>query len=190
MKVLLIDSYDSFVYIIRDYFGYLGCDVKILRSDNLSNVDFLGYDVLVLGPGPGHPEDSVYLDLIRNFSGVRPIFGVCLGLQAICMVYGASVVKAESRLHGKTSLVRHNNSSCLRGLANPLRVTRYHSLVAVESEIDSMQLGVDAHSLDDGYVMAISHRYHLVQAVQFHPESIMTQDGIKIFSNFLSSVKS
>lgn len=190
MKILLIDAYDSFVYIIKDYLQILGCKVDIVRNDRLVSVDYSKYHALVLGPGPGHPLESGYIKLVNDFAGEKPIFGVCLGLQAICIQYGSRVVKAESRLHGKTSLVKHNNSGCMVNLPNPLSVTRYHSLIAVESEIDRNALNIDAHSMDDNYVMAISHRHHLIQAVQFHPESILTQNGLDIFLNFLQAAKS
>lgn len=190
MKILLIDAYDSFVHIIYQYLLSLGHDVTVIRNDkvNLTEVESANYQCIVLGPGPGHPQDCGYLALIDYFKNKLPLFGVCLGLQAMALYFGGNVIKAEHLMHGKTSLVRHNNQGCFEGCANPMTVTRYHSLIAEESTLPS-ELVISARSLDDQYIMGLQHSGFPIEGVQFHPESIGTQNGIEIFKNFLARIK-
>lgn len=187
MKILLIDAYDSFVHIIYQYLLSLGHEVEVLRNDeiDLEKIEQAHYQTLVLGPGPGHPQDCGYLELIGHFKGKIPILGVCLGMQAIALYFGGKVVKATHLMHGKTSPVEHNHQGCFKGLPNPMTVTRYHSLIAEEASL-SPDLTITARSLDDHYIMGLKHKTLHIEGIQFHPESICTERGIEIFRNFLN----
>lgn len=190
MKILLIDAYDSFVHIIYQYLLSLGHEVDVIRNDklNFTEIEATGYQCIVLGPGPGHPKDCGYLEVLEHFKTKLPLFGVCLGLQAMALYFGGRVVKASHLMHGKTSLVEHNNLGCFQNLPNPMTVTRYHSLIAEEVSFPHGELLISARSLDDHYIMGIKHRRYLIEGVQFHPESIGTEQGLKIFQNFLSEI--
>lgn len=185
MTVLLIDAYDSFVYIINHYLEMLDLDVTVRRNDQVSPalVEQLRPDAIVLGPGPGHPSEANYLPIIQQFAGKLPIFGVCLGHQAIGLAFGADVGVARNLMHGRTSQIKHDGEGCFSGLPNPFTATRYHSLIVHEASVGN-DLVVTARSADDGYVMGMRHRHHMIESVQFHPESILTHGGLQIFSNF------
>jgi anthranilate synthase/aminodeoxychorismate synthase-like glutamine amidotransferase len=183
----VIDSYDSFVYNLVQYLGELGADPIVHRNDALTveqAVD-LAPDGVLLSPGPGRPETSgIICDAVPAFAAAGiPVFGVCLGLQAIGHVYGADIVRAPHLMHGKTSLVEHDGLGVFAGLPSPLTATRYHSLVLDPASVpDSLE--VTARTAD-GVVMGARHRQHDVEGVQFHPESILTGCGHDLLKNFL-----
>jgi anthranilate synthase component 2 len=188
MNALLIDAYDSFVYIIRQYLLEIGASVEVVRNDRIDANAVVGKrpDLLVLGPGPGHPKDAGYVDLIQRFAGQIPIFGVCLGHQAIGLAYGGEIARAQNLMHGKTSAINHDEKGCFSGLKTPGVATRYHSLVVREETIPDC-LEISAWAGDDGYVMGLRHRTLRVEGIQFHPESICTKDGAKIIKNFVTA---
>jgi anthranilate synthase/aminodeoxychorismate synthase-like glutamine amidotransferase len=185
-RVLVLDNYDSFVYNLVQYLGELGAEPIVHRSDALSmdQIVELDPDAVLISPGPGRPEDAgLSNDVIRHFTGRRPVLGVCLGHQCIGEVFGGKVVRADQVMHGKTSLVRHNGSGVFEGLPSPLEATRYHSLV-VERESVPAVLEITAET-DDGTVMGLRHVDAEVEGVQFHPESILTDAGHDLMRNFL-----
>jgi anthranilate synthase/aminodeoxychorismate synthase-like glutamine amidotransferase len=185
-RVLVIDNYDSFVYNLVQYLGELGADPIVYRNDELTVDEALALEVdaILLSPGPGRPEDAgILLDLIRAGAGVKPIFGVCLGHQAIGHVFGGEVVRARELMHGKTSVVNHHDVGVFEGLPNPLVATRYHSLVVEPSSVPDC-LEVTA-TTDDGTIMGLRHREFPIEGVQFHPESILTAAGHDLLRNFL-----
>ncbi len=194
MKFLIIDNYDSFVYNIAQYLGELGVDCNVIRNDKITinEIKQKKYDGIVISPGPGTPDDRKYFgvcsDVIKDLGRSTPILGVCLGHQGIISSFGGKVTNAGCVRHGKTSPVKHNNSELFKGVKNPFRATRYHSLVGDKTIIPEI-LEVTATAEDDGEVMAVRHREYLIEGVQFHPESIMTEDGKKILANFIRQVK-
>jgi len=194
MKFLIIDNYDSFVYNIAQYLGELGVESDVIRNDKitLDEIKQKRYDAIVISPGPGTPEEKKYFgvcsDVITNMGPTTPILGVCLGHQGIIHAFGGKVTNAGCVRHGKTSPVNHNNSELFKGVSNPFRATRYHSLVGDKTIIPNI-LEVTATAADDGEVMAIRHKKYLIEGVQFHPESIMTEEGKKILANFIKQVK-
>jgi len=186
-RILVIDSYDSFVYNIVQYLGELGADPIVMRNDQLTieQAVALAPDGVLLSPGPGRPEDAgIICDAIRAFAGNTPVFGVCLGHQAIGHVYGGNVVSAPQLMHGKTSFITHNNTGVFSGLPSPLEATRYHSLVIDRTTMPA-ELLITAES-PDGTVMGVRHRDVDVEGVQFHPESILTAAGHDLLRNFLA----
>jgi len=194
MKFLIIDNYDSFVYNIAQYLGELGVESDVIRNDKitLDEIKEKNYDAIIISPGPGTPEDKKYFgvcsDVIINMGPSTPILGVCLGHQGIIHAFGGKVTNAGCVRHGKTSPVNHNNSKLFKDVKNPFRATRYHSLVGDKTIIPDV-LEVTATAADDGEIMAIRHKEYLIEGVQFHPESIMTQEGKKILANFITQVK-
>jgi len=187
-RVLVIDSYDSFVYNLVQYLGELGAEPIVVRNDQLTVADAVAMepDAVLLSPGPGRPETSgIICDAIGSFASIgTPVFGVCLGHQAIGHVYGAAVVGAPELMHGKTSEILHDGTGVFAGLPSPLTATRYHSLTLEPSSIPE-ELAVTARSAD-GVVMGVRHRTLDVEGVQFHPESILTGHGHDLLANFLS----
>lgn len=186
-RILVIDSYDSFVYNIVQYLGELGADPIVVRNDQLTVEEAvaLSPDGVLLSPGPGRPEDAgIICDAIRAFAGNVPVFGVCLGHQAIGHVYGGNVVRAPELMHGKTSLMTHTNTGVFTGLPSPLEATRYHSLVIDRASMPD-ELLITAET-SDGIVMGVRHRDVDVEGVQFHPESILTAAGHDLLGNFLA----
>ncbi|MGH9139260.1 MAG: anthranilate synthase component II [Acidimicrobiales bacterium] len=188
-RVLVVDNYDSFVYNLVQYLGELGAEPLVYRHDALTldeAVD-LDPDAVLVSPGPGRPSDAgVSNDLIRQFTGRRPVLGVCLGHQCLGEVFGGEVVRAPAIMHGKTSLIRHDGRGVFDGLPNPLEATRYHSLVvAPESVPDVLEVSA---STGEGVVMGLRHRDHPTEGVQFHPESILTVAGHDLLRNFLALV--
>ncbi|HPE13114.1 MAG TPA: aminodeoxychorismate/anthranilate synthase component II [Actinomycetota bacterium] len=184
MRILVVDNYDSFVYNLVQYLGQLdvACDVR--RNDEIGLDEITGYDGVLLSPGPGTPAQAgICMDLIGRFAGQVPIFGVCLGHQAIAEVYGATVSRAPELLHGKTSLVEHDGWGVFTGLPNPMTATRYHSL-AVEPDTVPDELEVTA-ATDTGVIMGLRHRELAVEGVQFHPESVLTEGGHRMLANWL-----
>ena len=185
--MLVIDSYDSFVYNIVQYLGELGADPVVVRNDQVSVDEALAMDPdgVLLSPGPGRPEDAgIICDAIRAFAGRVPVFGVCLGHQAIGHVYGGRVVRAPQLMHGKTSFVTHTNTGVFEGIPSPVEATRYHSLV-IDRDTMPDELVITAES-SDGTVMGVRHREVDVEGVQFHPESILTGSGHDMLRNFLA----
>lgn len=188
--LLLIDNYDSFTWNLYQYFCELGAEVRVLRNDEvtLEEIALLQPERLVISPGPCTPDDAgISLAAIRAFAGKLPILGVCLGHQAIAQAFGARVVRAREVMHGKTSAIEHNDDGVFAGLNHPLTVTRYHSLI-VEKETLPPEFAVTAWSLRDGQpdeIMGFRHRHLPLEGVQFHPESILSEQGHQLLKNFL-----
>ncbi|AMG92865.1 aminodeoxychorismate synthase component 2 [Citrobacter amalonaticus] len=185
--ILLIDNYDSFTWNLYQYFCELGADVQVKRNDELtlSQIDALQPQKIVISPGPCTPDDAgISLEVIRHYAGRLPILGVCLGHQAMAQAFGATIVRAEKVMHGKTSPIHHTGQGVFQGLTNPLTVTRYHSLV------------IDPATLPDGFevtawsetqeIMGIRHTTWDLEGVQFHPESILSEQGHQLLANFLN----
>ncbi len=186
-RILVIDSYDSFVYNLVQYLGELGTEPIVVRNDavTVEGARALAPDGVLLSPGPGRPEDAgILCAAITEFAGAVPVLGVCLGHQAIGHVYGGEVVRAPSLLHGKTSMITHRGAGVFAGLPNPVRATRYHSLVVDRTSLPDV-LEVTAET-DDGLVMGLRHRSLDVEGVQFHPESILTEEGHRLLGNFVA----
>ena len=194
MKILVIDNYDSFVYNIAQLLGELKTDPLVVRNDKitLKETRNIKPDAIVISPGPGHPADRKYFgvctDVIRELGPKIPILGVCLGHQGIVHAFGGRVINAGKVRHGKTSAVQYLGDRLFDNVNNPFKATRYHSLVADKDTIPAC-LEVTAKALDDGEIMAIRHKKYLIEGVQFHPESILTNEGRKILQNFVSMVK-
>ena len=185
--LLVIDNYDSFTYNLVQYLGELGAELVVRRNDEMTVNELLalGASRLVISPGPGRPEQAgVTLDAIREFSGRVPILGVCLGHQALGLAFGARVVRAPRPVHGKTSTVEHDRRGVFSGLTASFQAGRYHSLVVEEASVPP-ELEVSARTKEDGIVMGLRHRERPVHGVQFHPESVLTQEGRRILRNFL-----
>ena len=187
--ILLIDNYDSFSYNLYQLVGSLTLDIRVVRNDELTIAEIreLKPERIILSPGPGKPSDAgICEDVIRELAGEIPILGVCLGHQAICEVYGAEVTYAKRLMHGKQSVSRiDTDCPIFRGLDGEIKVARYHSLSAKEESIPDC-LKVTAVSLDDGEIMAVMHKEYPVYGLQFHPESILTPEGMKILSNYIN----
>ena len=189
--LLMIDNYDSFTYNVVQYLGELGADVKVIRNDELpiAQIEALNPERIVVSPGPCTPNEAgVSLEVIKHFAGKLPILGVCLGHQSIGQAFGGDVVRARQVMHGKTSPVIHEDQGVFEGLNHPLVVTRYHSLVVkLDTLPDALEVTAwTAH--DDGSVdeiMGLRHKTLNVEGVQFHPESILTEQGHELFANFL-----
>ena len=194
MKFLIIDNYDSFVYNLAQRLGELGVTSDVIRNDKLTITQIKngGYDAIVISPGPGTPDDERYFgickEVIQELGPTTPILGVCLGHQGIISCFGGKVINAGNVRHGKTSQVKHYDDSIFNGIKNPFRATRYHSLVGDKTIIPN-SLKVTAIAEDDGEVMGVSHKEYLIEGVQFHPESILTDEGTKILGNFIKRVK-
>ncbi|WP_413514927.1 aminodeoxychorismate synthase component II [Serratia proteamaculans] len=190
--LLLIDNYDSFTYNLYQYFCQLGAEVLVKRNDELqlADIERLAPQRLVISPGPCTPNEAgISLAAIRHFAGKLPILGVCLGHQALGQAFGAKVVRAREVMHGKTSAIRHLDSGVFHGLNNPLTVTRYHSLVLEAATLPDC-FEVTAWSERDGVrdeIMGIRHRQLVLEGVQFHPESILSEQGHQLLDNFLKS---
>ena len=185
--VLIIDNYDSFTYNLVQYFGMLGCEVVVKRNDEitLAEVEVLDPERICISPGPGRPEDAgISNDVIRQLGSKKPILGVCLGHQCIGAVFGGEVVPAPRLMHGKTSPVHHQGASVFAELPNPFEATRYHSLI-VRRETLPISLEITAETAE-GEVMGLQHREFPIHGVQFHPESVLTGEGMKLLKNFLS----
>jgi anthranilate synthase/aminodeoxychorismate synthase-like glutamine amidotransferase len=185
--ILVIDNYDSFTFNLVQYLGEMGQELKVFRNDaiTLETIETLAPRRIVISPGPGRPEDSgIIIQAIQRFSGKMPILGVCLGHQAIGAAFGGDVVSAPSIMHGKTSDIFHDGRTIFSGLPSPFRATRYHSLVISPETLPDC-LEVSART-QDGVIMGLRHREWLVEGVQFHPESILTDVGMKLLSNFVN----
>jgi anthranilate synthase component II len=189
-QVILIDNYDSFTWNLYHYLGDLGADTIVHRNDKISVGQVISAkpDAIVISPGPGVPADAgIIVDLVKQASGKIPIFGVCLGLQAIGEAFGGKVVRAPTQMHGKVSGVQHTNEGVFKGIAQSFSATRYHSLVVDRRSLPA-ELEVTAET--DGLIMGLQHRTKNVHGVQFHPESIASEHGHAILKNFLDMAKS
>ena len=184
--LLIIDNYDSFTYNLVQYFGELGAEMKVFRNDVLSVADVaaMNPERICISPGPCTPNEAgISCELIAKLGATIPILGVCLGHQSIGQVYGGDVVRADRLMHGKTSPIHHEGKSVFAGMPNPFEATRYHSLI-VKRETLPECLEITAWT-EEGEIMGLMHKVHPVHGVQFHPESILTQDGKRLLENFL-----
>lgn len=185
--ILVIDNYDSFTYNLVQYLGELGEEVTVRRNDeiDLAGIEDLNPDHILLSPGPCTPNEAgITLAVIERFKGLIPIFGVCLGHQAIGQAFGGNVIRAERLMHGKTSPIHHHGDSVFAGLPSPFTATRYHSLIVErESLPDCLEITAET---EEGEIMGLRHKEYAVEGVQFHPESIITDHGHQILRNFLS----
>jgi anthranilate synthase component 2 len=184
--VLVIDNYDSFTYNLVQYLGELGAGVQVRRNDEVTVAEVRQGrpSHILVSPGPCSPKEAgVSVDVIRSLAGEIPILGVCLGHQAIGCAFGGEIVRAAKLMHGKTSEIGHDGQGLFRGMPNPFRATRYHSLVIREASLPK-DLVVTARS-EDGEIMGVRHRTLAVEGVQFHPESVLTESGLKLMANFL-----
>jgi len=190
--VFVLDNYDSFTYNLVQYLGELGAQVEVRRNDQVTvgEVEAMRPGRIVISPGPCTPQEAgISIELIRHFAGKVPLLGVCLGHQAIGAAFGGQVVRAKNLMHGKTSQVEHDGRTIFRGLASPMTATRYHSLIVAEDGLPNT-LEVSAWTRDkDGtrVIMGLRHRNFPVEGVQFHPESVLTDEGKKLVKNFLRS---
>ena len=185
--VLVIDNYDSFTYNLVQYLGELGAEIRVRRNDEvtLDEVAAMQPSQILISPGPGRPEDAgVTMDVIRRFGATTPLLGVCLGHQAIGMVYGGVVCRATAPMHGKTSTVEHDGKGVFSGIASPIQAGRYHSLIIASDSVPA-DLEVSARTTEDGTIMGVRHRKVPVHGVQFHPESVLTEAGMHMLRNFL-----
>ena len=188
--VFVLDNYDSFTYNLVQYLGELGAQIEVRRNDQISvaQVEDLKPDHILISPGPCTPQEAgISIDLIRYFAGKVPVFGVCLGHQAMGEAFGGKVVRAKNLMHGKTSRVEHDGKTIFRGVDSPMTATRYHSLIVAEDALPA-DLEVSAHTVErDGtrVIMGLRHRKFPVEGVQFHPESVLTDAGKKLVENFL-----
>jgi len=184
--IFVLDNYDSFTYNLVQYMGELGAEMTIRRNDELTvdEVEALAPERILLSPGPCTPQEAgISIDLIRRFAGKTPILGVCLGHQAIGAAFGGDVVRAAKLMHGKTSEVEHDGKTIFSGIATPMTCTRYHSLIVSEKNLPQ-ELEISARTAD-GTIMGLRHRKYPVEGVQFHPESVLTDDGKRLIQNFL-----
>jgi anthranilate synthase component 2 len=187
--VLVIDNYDSFTYNLVQYLGELGAEVQVARNDaaSIESIERARPAHIVISPGPGRPEQAgVTMDVIRQFGPAIPILGVCLGHQAIGAVFGGSVVRAATPMHGKTSTIEHDGRGVFTGLTGPFVASRYHSLVVAEAGLPD-DLEVSARTREDQTIMGLRHRRWPIHGVQFHPESILTEEGRRLLRNFLGN---
>jgi anthranilate synthase/aminodeoxychorismate synthase-like glutamine amidotransferase len=187
MKAVLVDAYDSFVHIIHQYLLELDIETTVVRRDKAVDAAIrrLEPDFLVLGPGPGHPRDAGYLELLEKYGGRLPILGVCLGHQAIGRAHGGEIRQAANLMHGKSSPIRHDGRGCFKNQPDPFQATRYHSLI-VDGLPEGGPLEITATAEDDGYVMGLRHRSLPIESMQFHPESITTTSGANLLRDFVA----
>jgi anthranilate synthase/aminodeoxychorismate synthase-like glutamine amidotransferase len=184
--LLILDNYDSFTYNLVQYFGELGAEMKIFRNDviTVEEVKALKPERICISPGPCTPNEAgISLELIRELGATTPILGVCLGHQSIGQVYGGDVVRADRLMHGKTSPIHHSGKSVFAGMPSPFEATRYHSLIVKRETLPDC-VEITAWT-EEGEIMGLMHKEHPVHGVQFHPESILTQDGKRLLENFL-----
>jgi para-aminobenzoate synthetase component 2 len=184
--IFVLDNYDSFTYNLVQYMGEMGAEMTIRRNDELTvdEVEALAPERILLSPGPCTPQEAgISIELVQRFAGKVPILGVCLGHQAIGAAFGGDVVRAPKLMHGKTSEVEHDGKTVFTGIASPMTCTRYHSLIVSEKNLPA-ELEVSARTAD-GTIMGLRHRNYPVEGVQFHPESVLTDDGKRLIRNFL-----
>lgn len=188
--LLMLDNYDSFTYNLVQYLGELGQDIKVYRNDKISvsEIEALDPEYIVISPGPRTPKEAgISVEAIKYFAGKKPMLGVCLGHQSMGAAFGGDIVRAEKLMHGKTSLIHHNDKGVFKGLKNPFEATRYHSLI-IRRESLPESYEITAWTKDDE-IMGIKHKEFNVEGVQFHPESILTGEGMALLKNFLDMYK-
>jgi len=185
--LVVIDNYDSFTYNLVQYFGELKVDPLVFRNDQVTLKELAALDpgAIVISPGPGTPDDGgVSNDVILTFGSRIPVLGVCLGHQCICHAFGGQIVRAERLMHGKTSMIRHDEKGVFRGLPQPFEATRYHSLIARRESIpDTLEITAET---EQGEIMGVRHKEFPIHGVQFHPESILSREGKQLLENFLN----
>ena len=185
--IALIDNYDSFAYNLVQYFGVLGQEIAVFRNDKVTvaELEELAPAHVVLSPGPCTPDEAgVSNAVVEHFAGRVPVLGVCLGHQCVVQVFGGRVVRAERLMHGKTSMIHHDGRTVFAGLADPFEAVRYHSLIAERETLpDCLEITAET---DTGEVMGVRHKRHVVEGVQFHPESVLTEPGMDLLRNFLA----
>lgn len=187
--VVVVDNYDSFTYNLVQYVASLGaaCEVRLNDRTTVSEIRALAPDGVLLSPGPGTPDDAgVTLEVIQELAGKTPLFGVCLGHQAIGQAFGGKVIRAPRLMHGKTSPIEHDGQGIFQGIPSPFQATRYHSLIVEDDSLPAC-LEVTART-KEGEIMALRHRSSAVEGVQFHPESILTEHGLRLIENWLKSL--
>lgn len=187
---LIIDNYDSFVYNLFMYFKELGEEIKLIRNDKITTslIKELEPEGIIISPGPKDPKDTGnLLEIIEEFKGEIPILGICLGHQSIAYAYGAKIVKGKVPVHGKVSLINHNNKGVFTNIKNPLKVTRYHSLIVDEDTLPS-EFIITSKS-EDNVIMGIRHKKDFIEGVQFHPEALLTEMGHELLENFIIQSK-
>ncbi|NYV67138.1 aminodeoxychorismate/anthranilate synthase component II [Bacillus sp. Gen3] len=183
--ILIIDNYDSFTYNLVQYIKQIGIEVKVVRNDQIAiaEIEQLKPEFILLSPGPGNPDHAgICIEVVKHFFNKIPILGVCLGHQVIAQAFGGKIIKAKRPMHGKTSFITHDGKSIFSGLENSFKVTRYHSLIVEEKSL-SQDLDITSKS-EDGEIMGIRHRQYKVEGIQFHPEAILTENGLKMIQNF------
>lgn len=187
--ILLIDNYDSFTYNLYQFIGEIYSDILVVRNDRigLNDIALMNPKGIIISPGPGRPENAgISVNIVDEFEGKIPILGICLGHQAIGYAYGAKIIRATTIMHGKTSFVNHVGEGVFKGVKSPIKAMRYHSLV-IDKNLLPESLEITAET-DDGTIMAIKHKRHHVYGLQFHPESILTDDGKNILKNFVEGI--
>ena len=188
--LLMIDNYDSFVFNLVRYIEELGEKVLVYRNDKITidEINNLGIDGIIISPGPKSPKEAgISLDIIHNFKGIKPILGICLGHQCIGHYFGSKIIKGKEPVHGKISYINHTNKDLFEGVNNPLRVTRYHSLIIDKANINE-DLEVTSYTKDN-VIMGVRHKKYPIFGVQFHPEAEMTEDGHNLLKNFIDITK-
>lgn len=187
--LLLVDNYDSFTYNLYQFIGEIYSDILVVRNDKigLNDIALMNLKGIIISPGSGRPENAgISVDIVDEFEGKIPILGICLGHQAIGYAYGAKIIRANTIMHGKTSSVNHVGKGLFEGIKSPMKAMRYHSLVIDKSSLpESLEITAET---DDGTIMAIKHKRHHVYGLQFHPESILTDDGKNILKNFVEGI--
>lgn len=189
IMLLMIDNYDSFVYNLVRYFKEINEDIIVYRNDkiDIAQIENMNIDGIVLSPGPKSPmESGICLEIIEKFKGKVPILGVCLGHQCIGHYFGNQIIRGKEPVHGKISYINHNNKGLFKEVKNPLRVTRYHSLIIKNEHLKEIEITAKT---EDGVIMGIKHNLYPIYGVQFHPEAEMTEDGHKILKNFVNITK-
>lgn len=186
--IVMIDNYDSFTYNLVQYLGELGQELQVYRNDKITiqELEELDPDYIMISPGPCTPDEAgISIEVIQHFAGKIPLFGVCLGHQAMGQVFGGKVIRAEKLMHGKTSMVHHDQQTIFAGIPTPYQATRYHSLIVERSSLPDC-LEISAWT-EEGEIMALRHKQYAVEGVQFHPESIITDHGKTLLKNFIST---
>ena len=188
--LLMIDNYDSFVFNLVRYIEELGEEVIIYRNDKISieQIKELDIDGIIISPGPKSPKEAgICLDIIHNFKGIKPILGICLGHQCIGDYFNSNIIKGKEPVHGKTSYINHNGMDIFDGVKNPLRVTRYHSLIIDNNNIGK-EIEITSYT-EDNVIMGIKHKEYPIYGLQFHPEAEMTEEGHNLINNFINITK-